>query len=186
MRLPRTALILAFAAAALASTQSAQAQCAPSYQCAGPSCWYALLNNPSFNDYSCNPNWVGAAIAPSSLCTDIWGRRYEAAHLNSANPSFSQHFTVPNTPGLVPFSVSLVFGTTGSPSWWDRIIIELWESGIMRESISVRTDLGPFYCHREDFYFAGNYTGKSLDIRVRASVPTVGVEYQIDSIQLFY
>jgi hypothetical protein len=186
VRLPRTAFILAFAATALASTQSARATCAPIYQCVSPGCWYILLNNSSFTGDTCSPNWVGASVANSTVCTDFFGRPYSAAYLNSANTSFSQHFTVPNTTSQFGFSVSLMFGTVGSPSWWDRIIIELWEGGVIKETISVRTDLGPFYCHREDYYFTGSYAGKSLDLRVRASIVTPGVEYQLDSVQLFY
>lgn len=186
MRLPRTAFILAFAATALASTQTARAQCAPHYHCLFAGCWYSLLNNDGFEGDTCSPNWVGAAIASSTVCTDFYGRPYKAAYLNSANPSFSQHFTVPNTTSTFGFSVGLIFGTVGTPSWWDRIIIELWEGGVIKETISVRTDQGPFYCHREDFYFTGSYAGKSLDIRVRASIVTPGVEYQLDSVFLHY
>lgn len=186
MRLPRIAFAFVFAAASALIAEPARAQCAPYQSCLFAGCWYNLLNNNGFEGSTCNPNWVGATIADSTLCKDMYNRPYKAAYLNSSTGSFSQHFTVPNTTSTFGFSVGLVFGTVGTPSWWDRIIIELWESGTIRETISIRTDQGPFYCHREDFYFTGNYAGKSLDIRVRASIPTPGVEYQIDWIQLFY
>jgi|SRR5215213_5550628 len=184
--MPRTALILAFAATALISAQSARAQCAPVYHCLFAGCWYDLLNNSDFNGSTCNPNWVGAFVANSTLCTDFYGTPYKTAYLNSSNTSFTQHFTVPNTTSTFGFSVGLEFGTVGSPGFSDRIVIELWESGTIKETISIRTDQGPFYCHREDFYFTGNYAGKSLDLRVKGTIVTSGVEYQIDWIQLFY
>jgi len=185
LRPSRVVFTLAFAAFFLTLARPASAQCAPygPYYMSGFS-WYTLLNNDSFSGSTCSPNWVGANVINSSLCTDFYGTPYKAALLSTSSSSFTQHFTVPNTPGTM--DVSLLFATSGTPSWWDRIIVEIWEAGVLKESISVRTDLGPFYCHREDFSFTGNYAGKSLDIRVRAQIVTSGVSYDLDWVTLFY
>jgi hypothetical protein len=185
LRLSRIACTLVFAAFSLILARPASAQCSPRQYCMFAGCWYQLLNDEDFNGSTCTPGWVGPNVINSSLCTDsIYGTQHKVAELTATNSSFTQHFTVPNDPGTL--DVALNFATTGTPSWWDRIIVEIWEAGVLKETISVRTDQGPFYCHREDFSFTGNYQNKSLDIRVRAQIVTSGVSYHIDSVVLFY
>jgi hypothetical protein len=185
LRLSRLVFALVFATASSLTLAQAAHACAPSSACAGGICWYYLLNDDSFTGSTCTPGWVGASVINSNLCTDFWGTQYKVAQLTSSNPSITQSFTVPNTPGSI--DVSLMFATAGTPTSSDRIYIELWEAGVLKETINVRTDLGPFYCHREDYSFIGSsYAGKTLDLRVRASIVTSGVSYHLDWITLFY
>jgi hypothetical protein len=185
LRLQKTVIALVIATFCLALARPAAA-CAPTGPtCLFAGCWYYLLNDESFNGSTCSPGWVGANVINSNLCTDsIYGTQYKVAQLTSTNSSFTQHFTVPDEAGTM--DVALFFATSGTPTSSDRIYVEIWESGVLKETINVRTDLGPFYCHREDFSFTGNYRNKSLDIRVRANIVTSGVSYHIDGVTLFY
>jgi hypothetical protein len=184
MKLQRTIFALIIATFCLGLARPASA-CAPSQACLFAGCWYYLLNDDSFNGSTCTPGWVGTNVINSNLCTDsIYGTQYKVSQLTSTNSSFTQHFTVPDEAGTM--DVALIFATAGTPTTSDRIYVEIWESGVLKETINVRTDLGPFYCHREDFSFTGNYRNKSLDIRVRANIVTSGVSYHMDSVTLFY
>jgi hypothetical protein len=91
----------------------------------------------------------------------------------------------------VPFedgtlSASLIFAIVGSPTFNDGILVEVLEGSLVRRRVSIRTDQGRFDCHREDHTLLGDYKGKNLKLRVRSSIVTPGVEYHIDSVQLFY
>jgi hypothetical protein len=184
MRLSRVLFVLVFAASSLTFAQSASA-CAPAYACAGPWCWYYLLNDDSFNGSTCTPGWVGTNVINSNLCTDsIYGTPYKVDLLDTSNSVITQSFSVPNGPGSI--SVGLMYATSGTPTSSDHIVLELWEAGVLKESITINPSSNPTYCHREDYSFTGSYAGKTIDLRVKAQIATSGLSFHLDWITLFY
>lgn len=162
--------------------------CFPTLYCLFAGCYYELLNNPGFDDPSCNPNWIfppGYVTPSSSICnTNPFVTTFSKVAVLPYASGFNQSFTVPYEDGSL--SVGVVFATVGTPTIDDRILVELMEGTIVRRRVSIRTDLGPFTCHREDYSFLGDHKGKNMKLRVRSQIVTPGVEYHIDSVALFY
>jgi hypothetical protein len=171
---------LTFALLALVAPPSAAQSCTPRFQCAGARCWYIMLNNSSFDapPPGCS-DWAGSPYVTSSACFNS-----KAAVLTGSN-SFSQDFSVPST-AEGELEIALEFATFGSPTWWDRIVVELRDpAGNLLEQKRIRTDLGPFYCRRVDDLFFGNYSNSNLRLIVRSDIYTAGVQYQVNWVQLF-
>lgn len=162
--------------------------CFPTLYCLFAGCYYQMLNNTSFDDPSCNPNWIfppGYVTPSSSICnTNPFVTTFSKVAVLPYASGFNQSFTVPDEDGSL--SVAVVFATVGTPTIDDRILVELMEGTIVRRRVSIRTDLGPFNCHREDYSFLGDHKGKNMKLRVRSQIVTPGVEYYIDSVNLFY
>ena len=162
--------------------------CFPIEHCLFAGCYYELLNSPGFENPSCNPNWIfppGYVTPSSSICnTTPFATTFSKVAVLPYASGFNQSVEVPDEDGSM--SVAVIFAPVGSPTINDRILVELMEGMIVRRRISIRTDLGPFSCHREDYSFLGDYKGKNMTLRVRSQIVTPGVEYHIDLVQLFY
>ena len=168
---------------------SAVESCAPIQYCLFAGCYYELLDNPHFDEpSSCAPNWIfpaGYVTPSSSICnTNPFVTTFSKVAVLPYASGFSQTFSVPPEPGTL--SVGLIFATVGTPTFNDRIVVEVLEGLLVRRRVSIRTDQGPFDCHREDHTLLGDYAGKNLKLRVRSQIVTPGVEYHIDAIFLFY
>lgn len=163
--------------------------CAPFQTCLFTGCYYQLLNDTGFDQpSSCTPNWIfpaGYVLPSSSICnSNPFIPTFSKVAVLPYASGFSQSFSVPAEPGTL--GVALIFATVGTPTFNDRLVVDVMEGTIIRRSITIRTDLGPFRCHREDHTLLGEYAGKNLKLRVRSQIVTPGVEYHIDSIFLFY
>jgi len=175
------ALVLALLLLAPASARPADAACAPVPYCLFAGCWYNLLNNEGFSGTTCTPDWSGASITTSNLCSNS-----AAAVLSQSTGTFTQNFYVP-TDVVGTLDISLEFATIGTPaSPYDRILLELYEGTSLRKRIVVYTEDSVTYCHREDFSFGTNtYAGKTLQLRVRGVYTTPGVSYHVNTVQVY-
>lgn len=186
---PLTAYISTASPPAMPPPAAAVQSCAPIEYCLFAGCYYELLNNSHFDEPgSCSPDWIfptGYVVPSSSICnTNPFVTTFSKVAVLPYASGFSQRFVVPAEPGNL--SVALIFATVGTPTFNDRLVVEVMEGTLVRRSIRIRTDLGPFECHREDHALIGDYAGKNLKLRVRSQIVTPGVEYHIDSITLFY
>jgi hypothetical protein len=184
MKLPRASLVLALLAVTAVPPVAAHhtpthTTCAPiSYALSGIG-WYELLNNGEFLGTASNcTDWIyGSSIITSSACFND-----KAARLTSGSGTFRQPITV--TAGLFPLEVDFEFAILGTPTTSDRIYLELWEAGVLRERLLVSTNQGPFNCHRAAKTFAKIYPGRTLEFRFRAVIVTPGVEFHMNYIQI--
>lgn len=185
---PLTAYVPATSPPAVLSPAAVES-CAPILYCLFAGCWYELLDNTGFDEpSSCAPNWIfpaGYVTPSSSICnTNPFVTTFSKVAVLPYASGFNQSFSVPFEDGTL--NVSLIFATVGTPTFNDRIVVELLEGSLVRRRVSIRTDLGPFDCHREDYTLIGDYKGKNLKLRVRSQIVTPGVEYHIDSVNLHY
>jgi hypothetical protein len=163
--------------------------CAPRQSCLFTGCWYELLDNTDFDQPSdCAPNWIfpaGYVLPSSSICnSNPFLTTFSKVAVLPYASGFSQSFSVPAEPGYL--GVALIFAIVGTPTFNDRLVVDVIEGTIIRRTIKIRTDLGRFSCHREDHALLGEYAGKNLKLRVRSQIVTPGVEYHLNSITLFY
>jgi hypothetical protein len=178
---------LATSKPAEASPVPGQSSCAPVFRSFGSSYtiyWYDLLNNEGFAGTSCSPDWVfpnGLQPTYGTVCVgDVIPRTAYYVAVPSTNPTFSQDFSVPS--GITkPLEISIRFQTFGSSTWWDRIILQLWEGSTFKELKQVTPSQ---YCNSSDFTFSSSYAGKNMKLVVAGSILTSGVEYHIDHIQI--
>ena len=177
-------LVLALSQPVAAHHTPSHSQCAPVQYCLFAGCWYELLNNPEFGGtYPTCTNWVGASVTSSPDCFNS-----NAAVLSPSSSLFTQNFTVPAGSSGILHDIAVEFATLGGTpaSTSDRILLELWEGGILRKRITIYTMNSPTYCHREDHSFGTtNFAGKNLQLRVRGLFSTPGISYRINSIQIF-
>lgn len=154
--------------------------CAPIDYYLSPVAWYELLNNENFSGTaSVCTDWIyGSSIITSSACFNS-----KAARLVAGSGTFRQPIIVPaDSQGLL--EVDMEFATFGTPTTSDRIYLELWEAGVLRERLRVSTDQGPFSCRRATSTFVNRYPGRHLEFRFRAVIVTPGVEYHMNWIQI--
>lgn len=186
-RMPLTAYVPT-ASPPTISAPAAVESCAPILYCLWAGCWYELIDNAHFDEpSSCSPNWIfpaGYVTPSSSICSGPGVTTFSKVAVLPYASGFNQSFFVPFEDGTL--GASLIFATVGSPTFNDRIVVEVLEGSLVRRRVSIRTDLGPFDCHREDYTLLGDYKGKNLKLRVRSQIVTPGVEFHIDSVTLFY
>lgn len=162
----------------------AQSSCAPDYSCFGfyPQCWYELLNT-SWGT-SCNPGWVfqnGYKPTVGDPCTvdPVVGSTSLVVFPTAG--TFYQDFFVPyDATGALKLDVR--YQTLGGGTWWDRVIVELWE-GNTRLGISrfpSATD-----CQGGSYTFFGNFAGKNLRLEVWGSIVTPGVVHRVERIRVW-
>ncbi|HYG79868.1 MAG TPA: hypothetical protein VD861_05745 [Pyrinomonadaceae bacterium] len=179
---PASPATLKAAAEPLAPAQSA---CAPYRYCLFAGCWYELLNNSTFDEPGCSPDWVfpaGYNPPSTTLCNNMPYPVYSKAVVLPTASGFYQDFYVP-ADAFKPLEASIQFITLRTPtSPSDRIILELRENGVLLEQKTISTYLGPFDCHQENFTFSQSYAGRNLRLRVRSVHVTPGVQYYVDSV----
>lgn len=183
--LKATSLTLSTSAAA--SLAPGQSLCAPQLRCCCSSfeeCWYDLLNNESFGGTSCTPNWVfqnGYQPSFGRVCTtDALPRdAYFVVFPNAGQ--FYQNFSVPS--GLTkPLRVTVRFQAVGGATWWDRIILQLYEGNT--QLWITRIPAYSIHCEKEVFTLLSSYAGKNLRLVVSPSISTPGAGFHINSIQI--
>jgi hypothetical protein len=183
MKLPRVSLVLALLAVTAVPPVAAHhtpthTTCAPIWYGLSGVYWYELLNNEEFSGTASNcTDWIyGSSIITSSACFNS-----KAARLVAGSGTFRQPVTVPaDSQGLL--EVDFEVATLGAPTSSDRIYLELWEAGVLRERLTVSTN--PLYCRRLAATFANRYPGRNLEFRFRSVIVTPGVEYHMNWIQL--
>lgn len=176
------------------NAQTTPPDCNPTYRFIFPYAYYELLNDSGFEgeNQGCVNKWVfpaGYQTISSSTCNPmpVIPRFSKIAVLPYAS-GFYQKFSVPEEVDLL--DVSIIFAIVGNPTSNDRIVLELREGNSLKAAIRIRTDLGRYECHREDFTFSGSLVGghfgdKNLKLRVTSAIVTPGVEFHIDSVQIF-
>lgn len=162
----------------------AQSSCAPQYHCFGfyPQCRYELLN--SSWGTSCTPGWVfqnGYQPTVGDPCTvDAVVGSTSLVVLPTAG-TFYQDFFVPyDATGALKLDVR--FQTLGGGTWWDRVVVELWE-GNTRLGISRFPSANS--CEGGSYTFSGNYAGKNLRLEVWGSITTPGVVHRVERIRVW-
>jgi hypothetical protein len=94
--------------------------------------------------------------------------------------TFYQDFFVPyDATGALELDVR--YQTLGGGTWWDRVIVELWE-GNTRLGISRFPSANN--CEGGSYSFFGNYAGKNLRLEVWGSIVTPGVVHRIQKISV--
>lgn len=176
--------------ASAAATRTPAQSCAPHLYCLFAGCWYELLDNDTFDDASCSPDWVfpaGYTLTSSTVCNGMPYPVYSNVAVLPTASGFYQDFSVPaDVDTSRPLAVSITWANAGRipTSSSDRIVLELRENGLLVEQRSISTYLGPFDCHREDLTFSNSYVGRNLRLRVRSVHVTPLTRYYIDSLSV--
>jgi hypothetical protein len=167
----------------------AQSSCAPEYLCfssAHTVCWYNLLNN-GWNNTSCTPNWVfqnGYQPTVGRACTlDVYPRSVALVVVPTAGTfyqDFSVHFSVPSD-ATGPLDVTVRFQTHGGGTFYDRIMLELWEGNTRLWLYGAPSSNN---CNPFRYSLFGNFAGKNLRLKAGGSIVTPGVEHRIESIEI--
>lgn len=166
---------------------AAYQSCAPVWHYLFAGGWYDLLDNEGFEGSPCTPNWVfPGSYTPSSstICNSMPYPVYSKVVVLPDASGFYQDFFVPEDVSS-PLEIAVLFATVGTPGSSDKIILQLRESGTLKEQRAINTASGPFSCRRVDITFANNHAGESLRLRVQSAISTPGVQYHIEWIQIF-